>query len=113
MDKKDLEGFAEQIQLLIQAENEKLENNIEMKIGSLEKHNKDHELLRKYDEIFNDETMDILREMLLRQIEKEKRRQQFNDWAMKTIVGSLTITALTVFYAIGKFVLLHLGKIIG
>lgn len=111
MNEKDIEKFASQIQLLIKTENHKLEQNIEMKIGSLEKHNKDHELIRKYDEIFNEETMEILREMLLRQIENEKRRKQFNDWAMKTVVGSVTIGALTFFYTIGKFVLLHIERI--
>lgn len=111
MEEKDIEMFASQVQLLIKAENEKLEQNIEMKIGSLEKHNNDHELLRKYDEIFNEDTMEILRDMLLRQIEKEKTRKQFNDWAMKTVVGSITIGALTFFYSVGKFVLLHIEKI--
>lgn len=111
MDDKDIEKFAAQIQLLIKTENQKLEQNIEAKIGSLEKHNKDHELIRKYDEIFNEETMEILRDMLLRQIEREKRRKQFNDWAMKTVVGSVTVGALTFFYTVGKFVLIHLDRI--
>lgn len=112
MDEKDIEKFAVQVQTLIKAENARLEQNLETKIGDLSKHNKDHELLRKYDEIFNEDTMEILRDMLLRQIEREKRRKQFNDWAMKTVVGSITIGALSFFYAVGKFVLLHIEKII-
>lgn len=111
MNDKDIEKFASQIQVLIKSENEKLEQNIELKIGSLEKHNNDHELLRKYDEIFNEETMEILRDMLLRQIEKERKQKQFSDWFMKTVVGSLTLTGLTLLYSIGKFVLMHIEKI--
>lgn len=104
----NINELVKQIQDLIQAENAKLENTL---IHNIEEHNDHHELIKKYDEIFNDETLGELRILLIRAIEKEKRKRLYNDWILKTAFGSITLGVLGILYTIGNYVLINLSKI--
>lgn len=111
MNNEDIQQLTQALKAVVEVENKKLEKRLEDKIGNLEKHNKHHELLDKYDEIFNDATLDILRKMATKAIEREERKEKVRDYITKTVLGSLTLTLLGVFYAIGKFVLANIEKI--
>lgn len=106
--KNDIKILIEQIQILIRAENEKLENNL---IGDIEEHNEHHKLIKKYDEIFNDETLGELRILLNRILEREKRKRLYNDWILKTAFGSFTIGILGMLYTICNYVFTNISNI--
>ena len=118
MNKDDLAIITEQLKLVVQVEINEMQKDISIQINDLRKENAElkHslevnvkknevlDLILQHDEIFNAETLPEIRTYLLTMIEREKKRQKFNDWAMKTIIGSMTIGVLTFVYSIGKFV---------
>lgn len=125
MNKDEIEIITEQLKLVVQVSVNDMEKrlsaqtselnkeiaDLKVKLEAQDKRNQVVDLISQHDEIFNPETLPEVRKYLLTMIEREKKRQQFNDWAMKTLIGSLTLTALTVFYTVGKFILANLNKI--